>query len=292
MDRIVVTGASGLVGFRLMELLCREERAWGLYHHRKPVAEWGNWVQADLRDRSETYRVLHDLRPSAIIHCAAYSDPVYCEHDPQEAHSLNLGATLYVAQWASQNGCHLIHLSTDLVFDGQRGDYREEDEPHPISVYGWTKLAAELAVRSSNAPHALIRTSLIYGRSMRGNRGADEKLVSSWKEGRETPLFVDEYRNPTAVGELVLVIAEAARRKVMGIWHVAGAECVSRFELGVKVAKMLGYSEKLLIPRRIGELHSIPPRTPNTTLNIDKIRNWLSFPFAAIETNLHREHGV
>ena len=275
-----------------MELLCRAEPARGLYQQRKPLAAFGSWVQVDLRDRVAAHRVLDDLRPSTIIHCAACSDPVYCEHHPLEAHSLNLGGTLYIAEWASRHACFLIHLSTDLVFDGKRGDYREEDEPHPISVYGWTKLAAELAVRSSNTPHAVIRTSLIYGRSMGGNRGADEKLVSSWKEGKETPLFLDEYRNPTAVGELAQVIIEIARRSMTGIWHVAGAERVSRFELGVKVAGTLGYSENLLVPRRIEELQSIPPRTPNTTLNIDKIRARLGFPFASIETNLRREHGA
>jgi dTDP-4-dehydrorhamnose reductase len=292
MDGIVVTGSSGLVGFRVMQLLCQMGPAWGFYHRRKPSAEFGNWVQVDLRDRLETHRLLDDLRPSAIIHCAAYSDPVYCEHHPQEAHSLNLGASLYITEWASRNACFLIHLSTDLVFDGERGDYREEDAPHPISVYGWTKLAAELAVCSSKAPCAVIRTSLVYGRSIGGNRGADEKLISSWKGGAETPLFVDEYRNPTAVGELALVIMEILRRSMTGIWHVAGAECVSRFELGIKVAKTLGYAEDLLIPRRIEELQCMPPRTPNSTLNIDKLRNQLGFPFAAIETNLLCEHGL
>jgi dTDP-4-dehydrorhamnose reductase len=291
MPGIVVTGSSGLVGFRVMQLLGRTEPARGLYHQRKPRADFGQWVRVDLRDRPETFRALDDLRPSTIIHCAAYSDPVYCEQHPLEAHSLNLGASLYLTEWASRNACYLLHLSTDLVFDGKRGNYREEDDPHPLSVYGWTKLAAELAVRGSLAPWAVVRTSLVYGTSPGGNRGADEKLVSSWKEGRETPLFVDEYRNPTAVGELALVMVEMVRQKVTGIWHVAGAECVSRLELGLKVARVLGYSEELLLPRRIEELHSIPPRIPNSTLNIAKIRHRLAFPFASIETNLRREHG-
>lgn len=138
----------------------------------------------------------------------------------------------------------------------------------------------------------MIRTSLVYGRSVGGNRGADEKLISRWKEGAETPLFVDEYRNPTAVGELAAVTLEILQRKMTGVWHVAGAECVSRFELGVKVAKALGYPGKLLTPKKIEELQCIPPRTPNTTLNTDKIRNQLGFVFESIETNLFREHGL
>ena len=292
MDKIVVTGSSGLVGFRLMRLLCETGSAWGLYHHKQPGVGFGSWVQVDLRDRLEMHRVLDRLRPSTIIHCAAYSDPVYCEHHPEEANSLNFGGSLYLAEWASQNTCFLIHISTDLVFDGRRGDNREEDDPHPISVYGWTKLAAELAVGSSKSPHAIIRTSLVYGRSPGGDRGTDEKLVSNWREGKKTPLFVDEYRNPTAVGELASVILEVARRRAIGLWHVAGSECVSRYEMGAKIASVLGHSADMLIPRSIKEMHCVPPRAQNTTLNMDKALSAFGFPFASIETNLRKEWGA
>jgi dTDP-4-dehydrorhamnose reductase len=291
MDGIIVTGSSGLIGFRLMQLLCQEGSARGGYHHRKPDAGFGEWFQVDLRDRPETHRVLDRLRPSAIIHCAAYSDPVYCEQHPDEANSLNFGGSVYLAEWCSRNACFLVQISTDLVFDGRRGDYREEDDPHPISVYGWTKLAAELAVRNCKSPFAIIRTSLVYGKSPEGDRGADEKLVSTWENGGKTPLFVDEYRNPTAVGELALVIMEIVRLRVTGIWHVAGAECVSRYEMGAKVASVHGCSEDLLIPRKIEDVHCVPPRARNTTLNMDKIRSLLGFPFVAIEANLRSEHG-
>jgi dTDP-4-dehydrorhamnose reductase len=292
MEGIVVTGSSGLVGFRLMQHLCGTGSVWGFYHQRKPDAAFGNWIRVDLRDRSETHGVLDRLLPSTIIHCAAYSDPVYCEQHPEETNSLNFGGSLFVSEWASQNGCFLIHLSTDLVFDGRRGDYREEDDPHPISVYGWAKLAAELAVRRSKAAHVVIRTSLVYGRSEGRDRGADEKLASNWKQGLKTPLFVDEYRNPTAVGELALVIVEVVRRRMTGVLHVAGGECMSRFELGTRVASVLGYPESLLLPRTIEEVPCSPPRAPNTTLNIDKIRSLIDFPFAAVETNLRREWGL
>jgi dTDP-4-dehydrorhamnose reductase len=291
MNGIVVTGSSGLVGFRLMQHLCQTGSAWGFYHRRNPAVAFGNWMQADLRHRSQTQEALDRLRPSTIVHCAAYSDPVYCEQHPGEAEALNFGSSLWVSQWASRNGSFLLHLSTDLIFDGDRGDYREEDDPHPLSVYGWTKLAAELAVRSSKAPWAIVRTSLVYGRSPGNDRGADEKLALSWQEGRKTPLFVDEYRNPTAVAELALVIEEMIRRQVTGVWHVAGAECVSRFELGTRVAAVLGYSQDLLIPRTIADVPCTPPRAPNTTLNLEKIRNLLDFPLADIESNLHQEWG-
>lgn len=289
MTGIVVTGASGLVGFRLMEQLCRTGPAWGIYHRRRPEVAFGNWVALDLCDRLATQQLLDRLRPTVILHSAALSDPVHCEQHPAEAAALNLGGTMWISQWASRNGAFLVHLSTDLVFDGQQGNYREADDPRPISVYGWTKLASELAVRGSEAPWTIVRTSLVYGRSPGHDRGADEKLVLAWQAGRETPLFVDEYRNPTAVGELAQVILELVRRRATGVWHVAGAECVSRWELGARVAAHLGYSKALLIPRKIAELPCVPPRSPNTTLNLDKLRQELDFELASIETNLSRE---
>lgn len=291
MNGIVVTGASGLVGCRLMQHLCETGSAWGVYRQRRPGVAFGNWVSVDLRDRLGTHQMLDRLRPSIIVHAAAYSDPVWCEQNPGEAGVLNFGGSFWLSQWASQHGAWLFHLSTDLVFDGRRGDYREEDDPHPISVYGWTKLAAELAVRTSNAPWTILRTSLIYGRSPGNDRGADEKLLLNWREGRKTPLFVDEYRNPTAVGELVLVIGELLRRRATGVWHVAGAERVSRWELGKRVAAVLGYSKELLLRRTIAEVPCNPPRAPDTTLNLDKIRSFLEYPFAGIEANLRREWG-
>lgn len=281
-----------MVGFRLMQLLAQEGAARGLYHRRRPPVGFGEWVQADLRDRFETHRLLDCLGPSTIIHCAASRDPVYCEQHPAEANSLNFGGTLYLCEWSSRNGCFLVYLSTDLVFDGRHGDYREEDDPHPVSIYGWSKLAGEQAVQNCQSPHAIIRTSLIYGRSPEGNRGTDENLVLGWKEGRKSRLFVDEFRNPTAVGELALVIREIVRRRVTGIWHVAGAECVSRYDLGTKVASVFGYTQDMLVPRKIEEMQCSPPRAPNTTLNMDKIRNLLGFPFASIEANLRSEHSV
>lgn len=152
MTGIVVTGASGLVGFRLMEQLCRTGPAWGIYHRRRPEVAFGNWVALDLCDRLATQQLLDRLRPTVILHSAALSDPVHCEQHPAEAAALNLGGTMWISQWASRNGAFLVHLSTDLVFDGQQGNYREADDPRPISVYGWTKLASELAVRGSGRP--------------------------------------------------------------------------------------------------------------------------------------------
>lgn len=288
----LVTGASGLVGHRLMQALAETPALCGLYHSRKPAAAPGRWVRSDLRDRSEGLRLLDELRPEVIIHCAALSDPVFCEEHPREANELNFGATLWISGWAEANGCHLIHLSTDLVFDGLRGDYREEDPPRPVSVYGWTKLAAELAVRTRRCSWAIVRPSLIYGRSAFGDHSAEEKLLACWREDRPTKLFLDEYRNPTAVGELAAILEALVRSRDTGIWHVAGAQCMSRFDFGSTAARIFGVSESLLVPVRIAEVRSLPPRAPNTTLNIEKIRSRFPLEFDSIEANLRREYRL
>lgn len=290
MGGIMVTGASGLVGFRLVEVLGKEEPVIALYCTKKPDTPFGCWYQLDLQSRSATRKLLDELRPSVIVHCAAYSDPVFCENHPLEATAVNFGATLYLAEWASENKAHLFLLSTDLVFDGSYGDYREEDDPHPISIYGWTKLAAEMAVKSSLASWTIIRTSLVYGRSAWRDRGADEKLIIAWKRRKQTSLFVDEYRNPTAVGELALAVSELVHRRLTGIWHVGGMEVVSRYQFGKKVASLLNHPRELLVPKRIDEVKTIPPRAPNTVLCIDKVKTHLDLSFKSIDSNLRLEH--
>lgn len=292
MMKVVVTGATGLVGYRLMQLLSGKEEVIGFYHREKPLNQAGSWYPVNLQSREEVRNTLDTLHPSVIIHCAASCQPVHCEQHPQETLSINYGGTIYLAEWAAAHHCFLVHVSTDLVFDGRQGDYREEDHVHPISIYGWSKLAAEEAVRTRGGNWCIVRTALIYGRSPGGNRSADEILVHSWKQGRPTPLFVDEYRTPTATGELAEKLIEVAQQKITGLLHIAGRECLSRFEFGGKIAKLLGFPLQLLLPRKIEEVVSVPPRAPNVSMNISKARTLLATPFRSVEENLRQEYGL
>lgn len=292
MSMTIVTGASGLVGYRIMEQLAGQGECLGLYHRQKPDVDWGSWREADLCSRQEIWQVLEERRPEVIIHSAASCDPVWCERNPAETFSLNLGGTRYLAEWASRHNAFLVHISTDLVFDGTRGGYREEDHVRPISVYGWSKLAAEETVRASGAAHAIVRTALVYGKTLGGRRGCEEKLLQKWRLGEATPLFTDEIRTPTSALELAEKIVEIARRRLCGLFHVAGKECLSRYQFGCRIAGVFGMPLDLVRPVRIDDLVSVPPRARNVSMDCTRAEGLLQSPSRSIEENLRREHGL
>ena len=292
MTKILVTGAAGLIGHRVMEKLSPDQEVAGLYYRIKPQSNLKRYYQVDLCQRQDVHSVLDSLRPSVLIHCAASCQPGFCEQHPLETMSINLGGTMYLASWAAAHECFVVHVSTDLVFDGSQGDYGEEDPVSPISLYGWSKVAAEEAVKSSGAAYCIVRTALVYGHSPGGNRGADEVLIDNWKRGNATPLFVDEYRTPTAVGELAEKLIEIARQRITGLIHVAGGTRLSRYDFGRKIADLFEFPSQLLIPRRREEVHSIPPRAPDVSMNITKARSLFNTPFRGIEENLRLEHNL
>ncbi len=290
MNRIVVTGAAGLVGHRLMQQLQEKGEVFGFYHCARPEITPGSWQSVDLQKREEVHQALDGIRPAILIHCAASCQPVHCEKYPMETLAVNYGGTLHLAEWAAEHSCFFLHVSTDLVFDGTRGHYSEQDAVRPISVYGWSKLAAEEAVRSHGGEWCIARTALVFGRSRGGNRGADELLVQCWKQGKTTPLFQDEYRTPTSVGELAEKLIEVADERITGLVHIAGSECLSRYEFGCKIAGHFGFPPSLLSARKIEDVVSVPPRAPNVSMNITKARALFRSPFRSIEENLRREH--
>jgi dTDP-4-dehydrorhamnose reductase len=292
MPMIVVTGAGGLVGYRILEQLARRGECLGLYHREKPNVDGVCWQQSDLRCRQETWRILDEVKPRVIIHSAASCDPVWCEQNPSETLALNLGGTRYLAEWACNHDSFLVLISTDLVFDGTRRDYREEDPVRPISVYGWSKLAAEETVQASGVAHAVVRTALVYGKSLSGKRGCDEKLVTKWKRGETTPLFTDEMRTPTSARDLAEKVIEIADRRLSGLFHVAGKERLSRYQFGCRIAEMFGFSPNLIQPVRIDDVVSVPPRVRDASMDIAKAQNHLQSPFRSIEENLQREHDL
>jgi dTDP-4-dehydrorhamnose reductase len=173
--------------------------------------------------------------PAAVIHCAALSRSPACQADPALAHRLNVEVTRQLAELAAH--IPFVLLSTDLVFDGRKGGYAEDDAVGPLSVYAETKIAAEQLVRR-HPHHLIIRTSLNYGRSPTGDRGFNEELANAWRAGRATPLFDDEFRCPIAAMETARAVWGLLESKGRGIFHVAGSERLSRWQIGRLVAAL------------------------------------------------------
>jgi dTDP-4-dehydrorhamnose reductase len=259
-----VTGAGGLIGNYLV--------------HTAPLpagrARALTRAELDLRDFEAVRRAFQQDAPQLIIHCAALSNTTACEKDPSLARLLNVEVTALLADLARD--IPFIFFSTDLVFDGQRGDYAETDPVHPLSVYAETKLAAENIVLA-NPRHSVIRTSLNGGASPTGDRGFNEQLRRAFQEGKTLTLFTDEFRCPIPAVVTARATWELAGRNQPGLYHIAGSERLSRWQIGQLLAARWPQFNPKIQPESLATYRGAP-RSPDTTLNCAKAQELLSFP--------------
>ncbi len=261
-----VTGAGGLIGHQLVELARQ-------FAPRMRIVALAR-EQLDLIDHAAVTRTFRQQRPRLVIHCAAMSKSPACQADPARAKLVNVEVTRHLAELAAE--IPFVFFSTDLVFDGRKGNYVETDAPNPLSIYAETKVAAEQIVLR-NRHHTVIRTSLNYGTSPKGNSAFNEDLMLQLREGKRVSLFTDEYRSPIPAAATARAVWELVGQKATGLFHLAGAERLSRFDIGkLIVARTPEFTEQLKAESR--STYSGAPRPPDTSLNCAKIQRVLSFP--------------
>lgn len=261
-----ITGAGGLIGSHLLQTapsFAQHVRAVGLTRH-----------DVDLTNFAAVRQKFFSERPAAVIHCAALSKTTACQASPDLARLTNIDATRHLAELAAE--IPLLFLSTDLVFNGRKGDYIESDPVNPMSVYAETKVAGEQLVLA-NPRHTVLRTSLNFGHTAAGNRSFNEEMVQAWRAGRTLNLFVDEFRNPIAAAVTARAVWELLHLNPPGLYHVAGGEKLSRFELGSLIATRHPEVNPRVVPGTLKDYHGAP-RSPDTTLNCAKLQGLLSFP--------------
>jgi dTDP-4-dehydrorhamnose reductase len=280
MPLVWVTGAAGLIGNCLVQTAphfgsCRQVA--GLTR-----------AQCDLLDFALVTRCFAEQKPQLVIHCAALSKSPACQANPQLARKLNVEATRHLAELAAE--IPFIFFSSDLVFDGRQGDYSESDQPNPRSVYAETKLAAERIVLA-NPKHTVIRTSLNGGSSPTGDRGFNEEMRRAWEAGKTLTLFTDEFRCPIPAVVTAQAVWELATQHTSGLYHLAGAERLSRWQIGQLLAARWPQLNPKIQPGFLREYQG-PPRSPDTSLNCAKIQKLLSFPLPGLGAWLsHHPHS-
>jgi dTDP-4-dehydrorhamnose reductase len=251
---LLVTGGTGYLGGELL----RRAPAVGTWHTREPTAR-GDWLRLDVRDEPAVRRELERLRPAAVIHTAYRQDD----------RTVTLDGAAAVAEAAAAVGARLVHVSSDVIFDGTKpGPYTEEDPPRPITDYGRAKAEAERAVRVAHPDALVVRTSLLYGGS---EPGRHERLAHEAADGRGgMTFFDDELRSPVVAGELAAALLELAGRDETGILHVAGADTVSRYQFACLLARAKGLSVERI---RRGRLEaSGVVRAANSALDTSRAR--------------------
>lgn len=249
--QLIVLGASGLVGREVVRAaLRRGHKVSALGGSRLPTGlNLASRSQINLTQLEGLERLLLDGFPDAVINAAALSDVAACERQPALAQQLNAILPQRLAQITHHIGARLIHLSTDMVFDGEKGSYRSTDTPAPLNTYALTKLEGEKAVLAAAGHGAcVLRSTPVLGNTPAGDRTPHERFFMDWKQGKVAGLFQEEIRQPVSVTNLADVCVELAERPTLsGIFHWGGLDAMSRFELGRQIAQHFGLNPETLI---------------------------------------------
>ncbi len=285
---IMLTGASGLLGRKILENLeKRKDKVIAIYN-RNPITPRSPNILAIRLDVSKTIE-LEDLimknKPEIIIHTAALTNVDECEVDKEKAWRINVEATRSIVRAAKVVKSYIVYVSTDYVFDGEKGLYTERDLPNPINYYGLTKLIGEELVRSSDLLYTIVRPSAIYG--IGGSKKSfAEYVIEKLLRGEEVYALTDQYVSPTLNTLLAEAIIEIIDMKPMGILHVAGKR-MNRYEFAVKVAETLNLPKDKIHKASIKDMkHWKAKRPRDSSLNTDKARRLLKTPFYDTQTAL------
>ncbi|MEO0794879.1 MAG: SDR family oxidoreductase [Verrucomicrobiota bacterium] len=275
--KIIVTGASGLVGHAfLQEAVRRRHEIIAVSGSREAALPEGvRGKQFDLSQTAEIEGLILEEFPDIIVNCAAVSSPAGVDADPNYAEKVNVALPRHLAMLANHLSARFYHLSTDMVFEGVEGPYRSTDAPNPRNLYGQLKLLSEREVLKFGKEFAtVLRIAIVTGNSPGGERSLHERLFKQWAEGKRTPLYTNEIRQPVGVTNIAEVLGELCERPSLhGLFHWAGIDKLSRYEIGQKILRRFDLPEDLIEPAE-----ATPDRPLDLTLELEPLLSKLRTP--------------
>jgi len=287
----LVTGVSGLLGLNLAkQLILQGATVYGC-SSRQAVRLGGlNYFSCDIRDADQLEMRARELAPEVIVHCAAATNVDWCEMHPAETSAINARPCVDLATTANRLGATLVLVSTDSVFDGERGNYTEKDEPRPLNAYARSKLAAEELV-SGQADRGIIVRANLYGWNGQQKSSLTEWIIAELQAGREITGFDDVVFAPLLATDLAELLTKLALHQRHGLYHAGTRNAVSKYEFATQVAKIYGLEERLIKRGKLAGSKLIAPRPLNTSLVSTKIEAELGARLPSIEEGLQRFYG-
>ena len=270
MKRILVTGASGLLGISLALRASENDHVVGVTYSQSLQGVPFEVVVADLTDELEIEKTIEQANPDLIINCAALANLDACEKSPLTAQQLNTLLPTRMAVWCHNAHLPFVHISTDAVFDGVKGNYTEADNPNPLSIYAHSKLEAERAVLEKYNEALIVRVNF-YGFSVSGTRSLAEFFLYNLAAGLSINGFTNVLFCPLLVQDLIEILFKMVQKNLKGIYHVVSSQPLSKYEFGVSIARMFDLNENLIIPTSVDQSGLRAKRSQNLTLCIDKL---------------------
>lgn len=268
--RMLITGASGLLGTKLTELSLRGGYDTYACYNSHPVKQ-GTPIRLDITRKNEVEEVFRSVKPDVVVHCAALTNVDLCEREPELARKVNVEGTRNLLEAAEQLDSFVVYVSTDYVFSGERGDYRETDETNPVNVYGWSKLEGERLIIDSSIESCVVRPSVIYGSvPATGKTNFVLWVIEQLKESKEINIINDQWVSPTLNTNLSEMILEVVEKRLTGIIHTAGVTQINRYDFTERIAKTFKLNQGLIKPVTSEAMNWIAKRPQNSTLNVEK----------------------
>ncbi len=283
--RILITGASGFLGGHLCRVAAQEGEVVGAFHLHDSVPKDALAVQMDLQEETALRKRLEEIDPQILVHAAVMQVDA-CEHNPELAERINVQASRSIAEWCARRRRRLVYISSDLVFDGAKGNYREIDVAQPVMIYGKTKLAAEQEVLRTCSSACVARLPLMYGFPVAGGSNFFLSMLARLQRGESSPVFHDQYRTPGLVNNLAAAVWELACSDYRGIMHLAGATRCSRYEFARSVCRFANLNEALLQPVSMFETALPAPRPQDVSLDCSLANSVLHTKLLEVEKGL------
>ncbi|OQY74987.1 MAG: dTDP-4-dehydrorhamnose reductase [Ignavibacteriales bacterium UTCHB2] len=261
--RIIITGANGMLGQRLFEFYSRLNDIELLASSVEDdfVFKNQNYIQADISNRNELKKIIYDFCPDFIINVAAYTNVDKSETDRETAWKINVKGVEYISEAARVLDSHIVHISSDYIFDGKNGPYTENDTPNPIGYYGRTKLASENVLKISGTKNTIIRTNVLYGTAKYSRSDFVKWVVESVRAKKEIRIVDDQFNNPTFIDDLVQAINKIVELRKEGIYNIGGSEVLSRYDFTMMIADFFNLDKSLIKKIKTEELNQ-PARRP------------------------------
>jgi dTDP-4-dehydrorhamnose reductase len=289
--KVLITGSNGLLGQKIVGQVLKKGTSFlatSKGENRNTDCPSENYQSLDICDANVIEKVFTDFQPTHIIHTAAITNVDTCELNPEECELVNVTATRYLFEAAQKVNAHFQLLSTDFVFDGEKGNYKETDEPNPLSVYAQSKVDGEvLLLNSDYKNHSIVRTIIVYGV---GNNLSRNNIICWAKEalskGQPMNIIDDQFRAPTWADDLAWACLRICELDKTGIYHISGPETFSIYTIVERVANFYGLSTESLTKTDSSTLNQPAKRPSRTGFDLTKSKNDLGYNPKTIEETL------
>ena len=293
MINVLITGSNGLLGQTLLNLLGKEKEKYQVFGFSKGENRSGredfNYFSVDITDEHQLREKTLAIKPSFIINTAAMTNVDACENEKENCDKLNVEAVKYLTKICSEIDAHLIHISTDFIFDGKKGYYKETDQPNPLSYYGASKLKSEQVLENSTINFTILRTILVYGKVFDMSRSNIVLWVKEMLENKkEITIVDDQFRMPTYAEDLALACKLAIDKKATGVFNISSNKLLSVFEITQQIAEFFGLDKSLIKPISTSTLNQTAQRPAKTGFDLTKTNKELDFYPKSFEEDLVR----